>query len=636
MTLQKRPSQKILRDFSGGLSRQLDSHLIQDNQGEVYINIDHTKGSLTPIRAPVLTGIELVDMLGEGTNKAPVYIDKYMEWRHFPLIDSKVEVVEYLNKVYYLNQEGKLILGSREFAEPISLNRIDLQPVNLITAQFVNKTEENSSDEDITYEVGDIIELTYTYRSTSLDLETTPHEVQRFTAPEGGKDYIFQLNLGSNISTILSHRPIGFERISFYILIDGTYIRAFEIVGKDHDDSLADALPADDADKSDIERTADARKRRTEIRENSSFLSENNVINWKWFNPGEGTEPSFDSIEGPYEIEGTPLTTIEEAGAPSNIRNLTEVNSRLYASSGNFVYFSDVGQGHAWKPLNVVSVPEPVTALSKVYIRSDNNQNAAGLLIHSKNQTWMLVNVQGDLHRLQLVSGNQGCINATSCQNINGMPIWVSRDGICVYKDGIQLLTKKVSGYWNSVSTHILSSAVYNNSYYVLRSIPENTNETGKLSAYVIDFDYGIHKEEIYDNTGITYITTGNNMFMGYVPHSNICYNLAPLEGPFAEMKFRSKRFNIGVFSANQPFDKITFAGESFVEVQGNRAETTALDIIGTVDNDEALAFSLIPTIQPKQIKMKSTSSRGSYFQIEISGKQVIYDIRWPQEVEGQ
>ena len=42
-------TQKVLRDFSGGLSRQIAPHLIEDNQGTTYINIDNSRGTLMPI-----------------------------------------------------------------------------------------------------------------------------------------------------------------------------------------------------------------------------------------------------------------------------------------------------------------------------------------------------------------------------------------------------------------------------------------------------------------------------------------------------------------------------------------------------------------------------------------------------------
>ena len=676
--------QKVINDFSGGLSRQIAPHLIGDNQGTTYINIDNSRGTLTPIARRDKDS----DFDSTGL---PVFLDSFEKWQGLPAINGRPDYVEFIDEAYYLHSDtsttttGNLRFiprsraltalstigagGSRIGMDTdlttlsIPLDQESLDPTNRWDlkryARPRNISETDPADNPNTVFTDTTETFTYTFRSSRFQTESTPFPATRVEFTTDNQNLTF-----NNLQELLDSRPAGFERISFYILVAGVYLRAFEIVGNDNleggPNRLAPALEPLPEGVSELQQFARARQERTEIRANNfeadAFDADGNLLSnaqivYTWFNPGTQAEPDFDDQDATqFEIEGTALTTVGDTGAPLNIHSLTESGGRLYAlqdqeEGGSRIYYSEVGRGYAWAALNFVTIPEKATALSRVYIRSDDQAGAGGLLVHSLNQTWLLTRSAVVLrpatentaavttlsHSLVQISANQGCVSSRSIQSINGTPFWVSRDGICVYAEGrVQLITKKISGYWNVRADHVLSSTVYNNAYYVLMS---------NGFTYIVDLDYGIHKQEMY-GSDIGFITNGDNKLLGmasqasnedrYSTPNRTLYNLDKRIGVAndtstiperAHMFFRSKQFNIGAFSVNQAFDSFYITGEGKVQIK--------IYIDGKEDNKG----SIVLTTKPTKIMIKHNLSRGSYIQFEINGTGTVYDIRWGQEV---
>lgn len=641
-------TQKVIRDFSGGLNRQVASHLINDNQGTTYINIDNTKGTLTPI----VRKQPLQNFNSEGL---PVYLDSFEKWQGLPAVNNRPDYVEFRDEVYYLDSKGNLRFIPRARALgnlnedlltlSIALDQDSIEPSwNL--RDYSQKRNAPTPNPNTTFT--DTVEtITYTYRSSRFQLESNPYVATELKFSTDNQILTF-----NNIQKLLDSRPVGFERVSFYILVNGSYLRAFEIVGNDNIEGgfnrLAEALPALPDTATDLQKLARARQERTEIRagnfeedafETNGDLKSASQIIYTWFNPGAQEEPGVDDTTATqFEIEGTALTTVGNAGAPTTLHSLTESGGRLYAlqdqvDGGSRLYYSEIGKGYAWAVLNFISVPEKASAISRVYIRSDDQVGAGGLLIHSVNQTWLMTRTATVLrpstentpalttlsHSLVQVSANQGCVSSRSVQSINGIPFWVSRDGICAYAEGgIQLLTKKISGYWNTRPSNILSSTVYNNAYYVLMS---------NGLTYIIDLDYNIHKQEMYGQD-ISFITAGDNYFVGLA--SEILYNLDPRIGIANDpdimpnrstMFFKSKEFNIGAFNVNQTFSEFFITGRGKVKV------TVFID--GVEINRGVQDLST----HPKKIQLPHERSRGSFIQFQFEGDGIVNDIRWNQDI---
>ena len=690
-------AQKVINDFSGGLSRQIAPHLIGDNQGTTYINIDNSRGTLTPIvRRDKDSDF---DSLG-----LPVFLDSFEKWQGLPAIDSRPDYVEFRDEAYYLHPgQNTTTTGNLRFIPrsvaitalstigaggarigmdtdlttlSIPLDQESLDPSDRWDlknyARPRNISETDPADNPNTVFTDTTETFTYTFRSSRFQTESTPFPATRVEFTTDNQNLTF-----NNLQKLLDSRPAGFERISFYILVAGTYLRAFEIVGNDNleggPNRLAPALEPlpPEAATSELQQFARARQERTEIRVNNfeadAFDTDGNLntdtqIVYTWFNPGAQVEPNLENTNNQtvFEIEGTALTTIGDVGAPLNIHSLTESGGRLYAlqdqeEGGSRLYYSEVGRGYAWAALNFVTIPEKATALSRVYIRSDDQAGAGGLLVHSLNQTWLLTRSAVVLrpatentaavttlsHSLVQVSANQGCVSSRSIQSINGTPFWVSRDGICVYAEGrVQLITKKISGYWNVRADHVLSSTVYNNAYYVLMS---------NGLTYIVDLDYAIHKQEMY-GPDIGFITSGDNKLVGMASEASnedrfstpnrTLYNLDKRIGVAndtsiiperAQMFFRSKQFNIGAFGVNQTFDSIYLSGEGVINltvyINGVRAYPAPNA------STEGTSVPVILTVEPRKIFLGHSSSRGSYIQFEFSGTGSIYDIRWDQDV---
>ena len=623
----------------------------------------------------------------------PVFLDSFEKWEGLPAIDSRPDYVEFRDEVYYLDSDRDVKTGNLKVI-PRSLalsglstvgaggsqvgSDIDLTTLSIPLDQdsldpkwdLRSYTQQRNITGTLEEEPNAVFTnttetLTYTYRSSLFQLESTPFPATPLIFESDNQNITF-----NNLQLLLDSRPIGFERISFYILVNGVYLRAFEIVGNDTilggPNRLAPALEPLPEGASDLQRYARVRQERTEIRANNfetdAFDADGNLlpasqIVYTWFNPGAQEEPGVDDTTSTlFEIEGTALTTIGDVGAPLNIHSLTESGGRLYAlqdqeEGGSRLYYSEVGRGYAWAALNFVTIPEKATALSRVYIRSDDQAGAGGLLVHSLNQTWLLTRSAVVLrpatentaavttlsHSLVQVSANQGCVSSRSIQSINGTPFWVSRDGICVYAEGrVQLITKKISGYWNVRSDHVLSSTVYNNAYYVLMS---------NGLTYIVDLDYAIHKQEMY-GSDIGFITNGDNKLVGMASQASnedrfstpdrTLYNLDNRIGVAndtstiterAEMFFRSKQFNIGAFSVNQTFKEFHISGDS------GENKDRKVNIVLYVDGNRIEKGEYVLVAQPQKVQIPHRYSRGSYIQFEFSGTGSVYDVRWDQDV---
>ena len=146
-------------------------------------------------------------------------------------------------------------------------------------------------------------------------------------------------------------------------------------------------------------------------------------------------------------------------------------NAILFGSIDSTIYFSNTGVIDNWSAINFIEMPEHITGFGVT-------QN--GLLIFSRNKTWILVGDSLNTFTLQLLNGNQGCISHYTINYVENNLLWQSLDGICTSLGGnIELLSWKALG---KITYNPISSAVYDNQYYLFHT-------TGTL---VIDFREGV------------------------------------------------------------------------------------------------------------------------------------------------
>ena len=636
--------------FNGGHNKVIAQHLLPKNMAENYVNVDHTRGTLCPIMKPIQ--IDNQSSVPNGFYK--VYYDAAKQWIDIPKTYDNPEFVEFHDRLYYMDDLGNLVLREKDDDDVFYLsNTSDENSATTKGEELVLTAVESStvSQPDVVateFTGGEESYFTYTYRSTKLGIETPPAPPTRvtFDLPEGEEDSKKYNLVISNLNNIIQKRSRGFDRVSIYQLVaneteDGisgaSYVRVFECKCTDNQDTfsissfgtasngISNVAFSIDAPINESSEATTQRTKRVE-RINETLIIEDNIsdtslatndtngsILYRW----SETQPET------YQPEGTVLTTIENGSAPQNLFALTENSARMFAihsennrPSGSRVHFSDVGSFHIWRPLSFIAVPENATALSKAFIRADENRNANGILVHSLNQTWILVQQNNDLSNpifsLTNLSANQGCVSQRSVQSINGRAIWASKEGICVYVGGrVSLLTKKVIGLQSWDEETVKSSAVYNDTYYLLLN-------DGWV--YVIDEDYEVQKWNNYGIEDLNELQVGDSMLVG---QSDTMYDLEPKTGfEFLPMSYRSKSFVQDMFSTDKSQTEISISGRGNVELRVMVSGKQAFN-------------SVVPlTEDPQTLKLSQINTRGSSIYFEITGEGEVYDILWPVTVQ--
>lgn len=153
------------------------------------------------------------------------------------------------------------------------------------------------------------------------------------------------------------------------------------------------------------------------------------------------------------------------------LKYLTEYNSTLFAVIGSTLYFSNNGLVDIWKDINFIEMPEVITGMG-------STQN--GLLIFSRNKTWILTGSDLTNFAKFMLSGNQGCISHNSISYVDNRLFWLGLDGICTSAGGaIEVLSWPKLGKLNITP---IKSVVYDNQYILFHS-------TGMLG---VDFRNGV------------------------------------------------------------------------------------------------------------------------------------------------
>ena len=289
-------------------------------------------------------------------------------------------------------------------------------------------------------------------------------------------------------------------------------------------------------------------------------------------------------------LEGTILTSQDLIVPPVGIKFLTEYNSALFGAIDSTLYFSNPGVVDNWTSYNYIDFPEHITGLGVT-------QN--GLLIFSRNKTWILTGDSLSTYSKYLLNGNQGCISHSTIAYVGNNLLWLSLDGICTSVGGsIEVLSwPKLS----KLSLNPKTAKVYDNQYYLFHS-------TGCI---VVDFREGVRFYELdlvirgayyssdYD---MLYLLLPSNIgIYEYGTGSNLNYTLKTGWLSFSGITNYKTFKNIYVMSLGTSSLKVYLDGELV---------TTTLITNGIND-----------------IKLPQTASKGYYLELEFSGTGEIIEL---------
>lgn len=233
--------------------------------------------------------------------------------------------------------------------------------------------------------------------------------------------------------------------------------------------------------------------------------------------PGE----SFVDETDDYTLAGLePLATTDNYPPPEKGKYLCESGGVFFLAVGGTLYFSALGNPHAWPPLNFVGINDTITGIVPEF---------EGVLVFTSNNTYRITGA-GDIETLSkvLLPGNQGCVNYRSVSQISNAPIWLSNDGICL---------------WNGQSINIISHRIIKTSYLqVVKGVCANDCYYLFLNKGAIVFDNrngGVfYRLDVscdyawYDaDTDILYLQNGNGIYQHNAGEDSSYRYVSPLIG---------------------------------------------------------------------------------------------------------
>ena len=118
-------------------------------------------------------------------------------------------------------------------------------------------------------------------------------------------------------------------------------------------------------------------------------------------------------------------TSFDNYPPPEKGRYLTESGGVFFLAVGSRVYFSHLGNPHAWPTLNFVGFDDTVTGITAEF---------QGVLVFTYNNTYRITGADDPATLVKsLLPGNQGCSNYNTVSHVANAPVWLSNDGICLW-----------------------------------------------------------------------------------------------------------------------------------------------------------------------------------------------------------
>lgn len=145
-----------------------------------------------------------------------------------------------------------------------------------------------------------------------------------------------------------------------------------------------------------------------------------------------------DELSDGLLVMGESLSSQDSYPPPEGGQYLTEsggvfflaVNARSY----NRLYFSTLGNPHAWPTLNFIGVSDTITGIVPEF---------EGVLVFTRNGAIRVTGADSaETVVSQGIPGNQGCVAWQSIAQLDNLPVWLSGDGLCAWNgESVQVLS---------------------------------------------------------------------------------------------------------------------------------------------------------------------------------------------------
>ena len=473
-----------LNNFSGGLNTRLSPNLIQVSESIICENVDLESGTIKPLKGLVATSTTIpLDKEGftlfKGTWIKDNESSSFVEFNDKLYFTNSVDTVKKTSdgiNVYELGLDAPStkVTTSSSYSPTFTLSNL----AGSVTG-FVSGTTYTYLIEYVT-EFGAIVyeEKTFTYTSTggiqlavssidgmkSLSLYRyygTKFRLVSDTLSTNIQDTTYDISSNSGLSTYSDTIPVLNYVYTYYSSSTG-----FESAPSPVSDDLE--VKYNNITISGIVLPPDSSVDAINI-----YRLGNTLTDYYLVAAVSKTTTSYIDTQLDLDIldAGILLETSGYIKPPEGLKFLIEYNAALFASIDSTLYFSNSGLVDIWTDYNYIVFPEHITGLGVT-------QN--GLLIFSRNKTWILVGTDLNSYSKYLLNGSQGCLSNSTIGYVDNNLLWQSLDGICTSSGGaIELLS------WNAlgkVAYNPIKAVVYENQYLLF-------HEEGCL---VIDFRQGV------------------------------------------------------------------------------------------------------------------------------------------------
>ena len=598
----------LLSTFNGGLNTRVVPHLINVNESTICNNVDLSSGIIKPLK-----GLS-------ATNKTiPLNNNSFIEFKGTYLSGpSGTSYVEFNDKLYIADGTNTI----KKTSDGINLYELGINApsTKLVTSTSfsISFTLANiTSGSDITFTQG-----TYNYL---IQYETTAgsinYEEKSFTY-SGTKGIRLTISSMSDIKSVTLYRKVDTK----YRLVGETTSTTiiddivFDISAKTYNTPYQQLLGTRNYVYTYYSSTTGFESAPSEASDDL-VCNINNVVITNFTTTSDTTVDSIrlyriggtlkdyylvatfsktttsytDTKTDLQALDGTLLTTSGLIKPKTGLKFLTEYNAALFGAIDSIVYFSNVGLVDQWAEYNYIEMPEHITGFGVT-------QN--GLLIFSRNKTWILTGNSLSTYSKYLLNGNQGCVSHNTIAYVANNLLWYSLDGICTSTgSNIELLS------WPKLGKLVINpicAKVYENQYYLF-------HETGTL---LVDFREGVRFSTLslivrgaYYNPSydILYILQPNNIGMfEYGTGSDLTLNYKT--GRLSEGKISNYKSykNLYIYSKGAGQVKLYMDGE----------------LISTINLVDGF----------NDIKYLQTSTRGYYIELEFTGTNSILEVDYAVE----
>lgn len=118
---------------------------------------------------------------------------------------------------------------------------------------------------------------------------------------------------------------------------------------------------------------------------------------------------------------------------PDGGKYLTESGGAFFLAVEDKLYFSEIGNCHAWNPSNWIGFDDDITGVSIEF---------QGLLVFTANRVYRVTGCDALTIAKQEIPTRQGCSNWRTIATLSNAPLWMSNDGICMWDgQGVKLLS---------------------------------------------------------------------------------------------------------------------------------------------------------------------------------------------------